>query len=231
MSTIEDERKAFLNNPYFTGHIYGSYTPFYITIAICTVVLGSIIILNIVLGCCSKHRKYWQDRHTGNRWLVSIWSSTPHKQPPLDFTELKDASYFDRFHVSCWPILYWYCINDTLSFAAHNTSTSFPWERLHTNWRTRTCTSLTSSATPTTPRGSFPATPKAARRIRRVTEARKRYLSHGFILSISRRCCFGVVRYWRHHRYVAMGSAFVRATPPRSPRQLWYAWKNIRAWD
>lgn len=100
MSTIEDERKAYINNPYFTGPIYGSYKPFYVTIAICTVVLGSIIVLNIILGCCSKHRKYWQDRHTGNRWLVSIWSSTPHKQPPLDFTELKDASYFDRFHVS-----------------------------------------------------------------------------------------------------------------------------------
>ncbi|KAH8307081.1 hypothetical protein KR044_004499 [Drosophila immigrans] len=106
MSTIEDERKAYINNPYFTGHIYGSYTPFYVTIAICTVVLGSIIILNIILGCCSKHRKYWQDRHTGNRWLVSIWSSTPHKQSPLDFTELKDASYFQQYHVSVGSIYY-----------------------------------------------------------------------------------------------------------------------------
>jgi len=100
MSTIEEERKAYENNPYFTGHIYGNFSPFYVTIAICTVVLGTIIILNIILGCCSKHRKYWQDRHTGNRWLVSIWSATPHNQPPLDFTELKDASYFQRFHVS-----------------------------------------------------------------------------------------------------------------------------------
>uniref|UniRef100_A0A6P4E7K3 Uncharacterized protein LOC108037376 n=1 Tax=Drosophila rhopaloa TaxID=1041015 RepID=A0A6P4E7K3_DRORH len=98
MSTIEEERKAYEKNPYFTGHIYGSFSPFYVTIAICTVVLGTIIILNIILGCCSKHRKYWQDRHTGNRWLVSIWSATPHNQPPLDLTELKDASYFSRLH-------------------------------------------------------------------------------------------------------------------------------------
>jgi len=97
MSTIE-ERTAYEKNPYFTGHIYGNFSPFYVTIAICTAILGSIIILNIILGCCSKHRKYWQDRHTGNRWLVSIWSSTPHNQPPLDFTELKDASYFQQFH-------------------------------------------------------------------------------------------------------------------------------------
>ncbi|KAI8120863.1 hypothetical protein FF38_05430 [Lucilia cuprina] len=93
MSTLE-ERTAYKDNPFFTGHIYGNFSPFYVTIAVCTVVLGSIIILNIIFGCCSKHRQYWQDRHTGNRWLVSIWSATPHNQPPLDFTELKDAKYF-----------------------------------------------------------------------------------------------------------------------------------------
>ncbi|XP_036338336.1 uncharacterized protein LOC118748126 [Rhagoletis pomonella] len=97
MSTIE-ERTAYEKNPYFTGHIYGNFSPFYVTIAICTVVVGSIIFVNIIFGCCSKHRKYWKDRHTGNRWLVSIWSATPHLQPPLDFTELKDASYFERFY-------------------------------------------------------------------------------------------------------------------------------------
>lgn len=96
--SVLDERRAYEKNPYFTGHIYGNFSPFYVTIAICTVILGSIIILNVIIGCCSKHRKYWKDRHTGNRWLVSIWSSTPHLQPPLDFTELKDASYFQRFH-------------------------------------------------------------------------------------------------------------------------------------
>ncbi|XP_067646864.1 uncharacterized protein wrm1 [Eurosta solidaginis] len=97
MATIE-ERTAYQKNPYFTGHIYGNFSPFYVTIAISTVILGSIIILNIVLGCCSRHRKYWQDRHTGNRWLVSIWSATPHLQPPLDLTELKDASYFEKLY-------------------------------------------------------------------------------------------------------------------------------------
>lgn len=98
MSTL-DERSAYIKNPFFTGHIYGNFSPFYVTIAVCTVVLGSIIILNIIFGCCSKHRQYWQDRHTGNRWLVTIWSATPHNQPPLDFTELKDASYFRSLQV------------------------------------------------------------------------------------------------------------------------------------
>lgn len=50
--------------------------------------------INIIIGCCSRHKYYWQDRHTGNRWLVSIWSATPHNQPPLDFTELQDVSSF-----------------------------------------------------------------------------------------------------------------------------------------
>lgn len=66
----------------------GDFTPFYITIAICSIILGSLLILNFVC-CCSKYSEYWLDRHTGNRWIVSVWSSTPHKQPPLDFAELE----------------------------------------------------------------------------------------------------------------------------------------------
>ncbi|XP_013189172.1 uncharacterized protein LOC106133866 [Amyelois transitella] len=76
-------------NP-IVSHV-GDFTKFYIAIAISSVILGSIIILNIVC-CCSRYSDYWLDRHTGNRWLVSIWSSTPHKQPPLDLTEL-EAQY------------------------------------------------------------------------------------------------------------------------------------------
>lgn len=26
----------------------------------------------------------------GNRWLVSLWTATPHNQPSLDYTELQD---------------------------------------------------------------------------------------------------------------------------------------------
>ncbi|KAJ2954032.1 hypothetical protein O0L34_g2243 [Tuta absoluta] len=75
-------------NP-LVSHV-GDFTPFYIAIAICSVILGLILILNVVC-CCSRYSDYWLDRHTGNRWIVSIWSSTPHKQPPLDFTELEST--------------------------------------------------------------------------------------------------------------------------------------------
>lgn len=70
------------------------FTPFYITIAICTVLGFFLFALNIALGCCSKHRQYWQDRHTGNRWVNSLWTATAHKQPPLDLTELEDVKTF-----------------------------------------------------------------------------------------------------------------------------------------
>lgn len=94
MSSTIEERTAYLQNPFFTKHLYGNFSPFYITIAICTVIGAFIIALNLVIACCSKHRQYWLDRHTGNRWLVSIWSATPHKQPPLDLTELEDVQSF-----------------------------------------------------------------------------------------------------------------------------------------
>lgn len=93
MSTIE-ERTAYLDSPYFKKHLYGDFSPFYATIAVCTVIGVFLIVLNAICTCCSRHRGYWQDRHTGNRWLVSIWTATPHKQQPLDLTELRDVSEF-----------------------------------------------------------------------------------------------------------------------------------------
>jgi hypothetical protein len=90
MSTIE-ERTLYLNNTFWQGHIYGDYTPFYITITICTIFAVLLFILNIVFGCCSEHKSYWEDRHTGNRWLVSLWTVSPHKNPPIDLNELKDV--------------------------------------------------------------------------------------------------------------------------------------------
>ncbi|KAK0092326.1 hypothetical protein PV326_001685 [Microctonus aethiopoides] len=62
MSVLED-RELYKNNTYFTKHEYGDFTP-----------------------------EYWQDRHTGNRWIQSMWVVTPHKNPPLDLSELKPAT-------------------------------------------------------------------------------------------------------------------------------------------
>ncbi|CAH2104043.1 unnamed protein product [Euphydryas editha] len=103
---------AYESHAYFTGNgtykpinpilsKVGDFTPFYIVIAISAVILGALIILNVVC-CCSRYSDYWLDRHTGNRWIVSIWSATPHKQPPLDFTELEsqyqEVKYDHPYH-------------------------------------------------------------------------------------------------------------------------------------
>lgn len=64
MTTIE-ERTAYLNNPFLTKPLFGDFSAFYVTIAICTVICIILIALNIVLGCCSPYKQYWQDRHTG----------------------------------------------------------------------------------------------------------------------------------------------------------------------
>lgn len=145
MTTIE-ERSEYLNNPYYERPLYGDFSPFYKTIAVCSVFCAIIFILNIVIGCCSKHRQYWQDRHTGklaklqhgmkavhafvlcskwfpiligfewfligNRWIVSLWTATPHKNPPLDLTELEDVGSFYPKSVSdvidsCMSIIFY----------------------------------------------------------------------------------------------------------------------------
>ncbi|RZB40132.1 hypothetical protein BDFB_001730 [Asbolus verrucosus] len=87
--SVLDERDEYKSNPYFQKPEYGDFTPFYITVTICTIIGVSIFILNVVLGCCSRYSNYWNDRHTGNRWIASLWTATPHQQPPLDLTELK----------------------------------------------------------------------------------------------------------------------------------------------
>ncbi|KAM0725398.1 hypothetical protein ACS0PU_008884 [Formica fusca] len=87
--SILDEREDYLKNPYFKGHEYGDFTPFYITIAVCATFGGALFILNIVFCWCSRHREYWQNRHTGNRWIQPLWTVLPHKTPPLDLSELE----------------------------------------------------------------------------------------------------------------------------------------------
>lgn len=92
MVTIE-EREAYLRNPFFKeeDRIKGDFTPFYITIAACTLLALFLFVLNLICGCCSKYREYWNDRHTGNRWLVTIFTCSPHKTPPLDLEELANV--------------------------------------------------------------------------------------------------------------------------------------------
>ncbi|XP_012228729.1 uncharacterized protein wrm1 [Linepithema humile] len=89
--SILDERNEYLNNPYLDDHgfEYGDFTTFYVTVAICAIFGGILFILNIAFCWCSRHREYWQNRHTGNRWIQPLWTVLPHKTPPLDLSELE----------------------------------------------------------------------------------------------------------------------------------------------
>ncbi|KAK2588478.1 hypothetical protein KPH14_004461 [Odynerus spinipes] len=90
MSIIE-EREDYLKYRHFQKPEYGDFTPFYITIAVCSVIGGCLFLLNIVFCWCSRHRDYWRDRHTGNRYIQSLWTVLPHKTPPLDLSELESV--------------------------------------------------------------------------------------------------------------------------------------------
>jgi len=52
-------------NPRLHEKIYGDFTAFYVTITICTVLGAFLFLLNVVLCCCSRYKKYWQDSNTG----------------------------------------------------------------------------------------------------------------------------------------------------------------------
>jgi len=93
MTTIE-ERSEYLKNPFFEKHIYGDWSPFYKTITVCMVFIVVLLVLNLLFGCASKYKEYWQDRNTGNRWIGTIWTATPTNQFPLDLTELEDVRSF-----------------------------------------------------------------------------------------------------------------------------------------
>ncbi|XP_053971123.1 uncharacterized protein LOC128895029 [Hylaeus anthracinus] len=92
--SILDEREDYLKNPFFVKHEYGDFTPFYITVTICSVLFAVLCILNIGFCFCSRHKSYWQNRHTGNRWIQPLWTVIPHKTPPLDLSELEPGRTF-----------------------------------------------------------------------------------------------------------------------------------------
>lgn len=65
MTSVFDDKDAYLKSPYYIKDKTGIFTPFYVTIGICTIIGLSIFVLNIILGCCSNHSTYWKDRYTG----------------------------------------------------------------------------------------------------------------------------------------------------------------------
>ncbi|CAH0391330.1 unnamed protein product [Bemisia tabaci] len=95
MSAVLDDPELFKKNPLYNNHEPSNYTPFYLTLFVCTLLTIVLVVFNVILCCFSKHRHYWKDSNTGNRWLLPIWVKTPAGQPPLDLKELEHrANYF-----------------------------------------------------------------------------------------------------------------------------------------
>lgn len=65
MSVVLDDPEAYKKNPLYNDHIYGDFTPFYVTISICTILGLALILLNVFFCYCSSHRYYWKDSDTG----------------------------------------------------------------------------------------------------------------------------------------------------------------------
>ncbi|XP_075229021.1 wurmchen 1 transmembrane protein [Lycorma delicatula] len=91
VNVYSDDRSEYMKNPLYKHREFGDFTAFYITISLCTIFGLALFILNIFFCWCSKHKDYWQDSNTGNRWILPIWTKTPANQPPLDLTELEDV--------------------------------------------------------------------------------------------------------------------------------------------
>uniref|UniRef100_A0A8D8V0D5 Uncharacterized protein n=1 Tax=Cacopsylla melanoneura TaxID=428564 RepID=A0A8D8V0D5_9HEMI len=89
MSHLEDPN-LYKKNPLYERHEPSNYVPFYVTLALCIVFAIFLCVLNIFFCCISKHKKYWKDTNTGNRWILPIWVKTPAGQPPVDITELEE---------------------------------------------------------------------------------------------------------------------------------------------
>lgn len=64
--SILDEREAYQKNPFFEGHIFSDYTPFYVALTICSAFGAFLVVINLAFCWCSRYSYYWRDRHTGN---------------------------------------------------------------------------------------------------------------------------------------------------------------------
>lgn len=89
MSVVLDDKTEFMTNPYYDQHEPSNYQTFYVTLAVCTLFAFALLVVNLFLCCFSKHRHYWRNSETGNRYILPIWIKTPAKQAPLDLKELE----------------------------------------------------------------------------------------------------------------------------------------------
>jgi hypothetical protein len=62
---------------------HSDYTYFYAGILICFLIAAILVVYNIVLGCCSPWKKYWNSNNTGNRLILPLFIKPPKDQRPI----------------------------------------------------------------------------------------------------------------------------------------------------
>ena len=71
-------------NPDYNQDVaHSDYGLFYAGIAVCTLIAVLLILLNVVLGCCSPWEKYWNSSNTGNRIVLPLFIKPPKDQAPI----------------------------------------------------------------------------------------------------------------------------------------------------
>ena len=55
------------NPNYNQERLHSDYTLFYLGIGICAAIAIILLVINVLMGCCSPWRKYWMSRFSGNR--------------------------------------------------------------------------------------------------------------------------------------------------------------------
>ena len=64
MSDIDYEKSFNSPVPIFKP-TFSNYSIFYFTISVCAVFFLFLILLNLILSCCSDYSEYWNDKFTG----------------------------------------------------------------------------------------------------------------------------------------------------------------------
>jgi cytosine/uracil/thiamine/allantoin permease len=71
------------NPAYNQERAHADYTYFYAGILVCAIVALLLVVVNVVLGCCSPWKKYWGNRYSGNRLALPLFITTPKDQEPI----------------------------------------------------------------------------------------------------------------------------------------------------
>ena len=63
--------------------IHSDYSHFYAGIGICALIAILLLIFNLIFGCCSPWKNYWNNKNTGNKLVLPLFITPPKDQEPI----------------------------------------------------------------------------------------------------------------------------------------------------